>query len=494
MPYKPIDENKIPQTEQYIGWIRGYTRLPHRRTGSEEGRQAAEYTKDVFERLGLHDVRIEETDAFICENDQYRLTVEGQSIDCFPVNGTYRLGEFGTFAVGDAGVDAEFIYLGCGDETDFEGVDVKGKIVVCDCPWKDSYEEDYVAWCKGSVFRYDPHQDERVVSGRKKDSYSPLKWPYNYCRALQAGAAGFVGILNDYIADGIFYNEDYTEEINGFGVEKATLPALWVGSNEEKRLKEIVAKGGNEDKTSARGDFILQKTYRPCRAKNVIGILPGKSDETILVHSHLDAVFTGAVQDASGMSEVIGLASYFSQIPEEERGCTLMFAGFDGHYTDYEGHQDFVRRRKADGTNIILDAVIEHIAKEVVLDENNEPVETGEAELRMMYVSEKGDLWDITKEALIRGDITRTIMMAARINDSGNNGNYQFEQDEVISDAFYNAQAGVPVVSILSPPIYLFHPMDTIEMVDADSLRPIGKMYAEIISRVMGTGKSLKEN
>ena len=240
-----IYENYIPQTEQYLDWIRGYTRLPHRRTGSPEGQQGVEYTKSVFENLGLEDVRIEEADAFLCENDEYKLKVGEEDIGCFPVNGTYRLEEFGTFATGEAGLNKEFVYLRCGDEADFEGVDVAGKIVVCDCPWPDSYEEDYVAWCKGNVFRFDPDSESRKVLGKKKDSYSPLKWPYNYCRALQAGAAGFVGILSDYISDGIFYNEDYTEEIQGFGVDKATLPAVWVGSRDAQRLKARIEAGGH---------------------------------------------------------------------------------------------------------------------------------------------------------------------------------------------------------------------------------------------------------
>ena len=487
MTINRIDLNKIPETDQYIKWIEGYTNLPHRRTGSEEGLKSAEYTKNVFEELGLQNVRIETSDAFMYENDEYRLNVEGEEINCFPVNGTFRNEEFGTFTVGDAGLNKDIVYLGCGDEEDFANVDVTGKIVVCDCPWPDSYEEDYVAWCKGNVFRYDPDAAQRVLKGRKKDSYSPLKWPYNYCRAQMAGAAGFVGILTDYIADGIFYNEDYTEEMVGFGVDNPSLAALWVGSREGKKLRGLIAS------ENVKADFVLTKTYSPCTAKNIVGVLPGKSKETILVHSHHDAVFTGAVQDATGMAEVIGLASYFAQIPYEERELTLMFAGLDGHYTDYEGQRDFIERRKADGTEIILDAAIEHIGKEIVLGDDNDPVETGEAELRMCYVSDKGDLWQITKDALVRNDIKRTIMMAAHVNESGTEGEYKFEQDEVISDAFYNAQAGIPVVSILSPPLYLFHPMDTIDMVATEWLKPIGVMYTEIIAEVMKTGKSFKK-
>lgn len=475
-----IDASLIPQTEQYMEWICDFTKLPHRLTGTEEGKKSAETLKYHFERIGLSDVRIEETPSFYYENDEYELRVDGENIACYPINGTFRQEEFGTFEVGAKGINSEIIYLGDGDEQDFENVDVKGKVVVCNCPWFESNEATYEEqWCKGKGYKYDPDAESRNIRGNKYDSYSPNKWPYNYCRAMKAGAIGFVGILNNYFEDGIFYNEDYTEEILNQGFSAASLAGLWIGKTAANKLMKHIANGSNVC------NFILKKTYKPSTAKNVIGVLPGQSDDTILVHSHHDAVFSGAVQDASGISEVIGLAEYFSQIPIECREKTLMFLGTDGHYTDYEGHRDFVKRRSEDGTNIIMSMVIEHIGKEVAIDEDNKPIIYDEPELRMMYITQKTGLWDIVKNAVLRNELKRIILMPARVNEGNADGNYEFMQDEIISDAYYNAQAGIPVVSILSPPMYLFHPMDTPEMVASQELRPIARTYAEIIDEIM---------
>lgn len=472
----------IPNTKQYMDWIRDFTRLPHRRTGTEEGRLSAEILKGHFERIGLGDIRIEEAPAFYYENEDYGLKIGDKEFACYPINGTFRQAEFGTFEVGEAGLDCEIIYLHDGDEADFDKVDVKGKVVVCHCPWFENNEKVYEEqWGKGKGYKYDPKASERKTPGEKFDSYSPNKWPYNYCRAMKGGAIGFIGILDNYFEDGIFYNEDYTEEINSQGYENASLAGVWMGTSAAAELLDVL----KENQGPMKCDFRLKKTYKEGTAKNVIGVLPGQSDEVILVHSHHDAVFAGAVQDASGISEVIGLAEYFSQIPLENREKTLMFLGTDGHYTDYEGHRDFIKRRKEEGTDIIVDMVIEHIAKEVTLDEKNKPIVLDQPEIRMMYVSKKGDLWETVKAAIIRNNIDRIIIMPAVINEGGNSGQYEFEQDEVVSDAFYNAQAGVPVVSILSPPMYLFHPMDTPEMVSTEGLRPIAIAYAEIIDEIM---------
>jgi len=483
-----IDLKNIPSREEYLEWIEGFTSLPHRRTGTEEGWESAKYLERTFNQLGLSEVRIEEAPANIRRYEDYALNIHGTPINCFPINGTFHEHENGIFELGIRGENKNIIYLGNGDESDFQGINVKDKLVVCDCPWYESNEEIYEKeWCKSGAYKYDPNGSNRKQLGKKSDSYSPYKWPYNYSRAMAGGAAGFIGILVDYIDDGIFYNEDYTEEVRAHGFEALKTAGLWVGKSEGDKIKKILS--GSKQPVIA--DMQLKAIFEKGKARNVIGVLPGKSNDVILVHSHHDAVFSGAVQDASGMSEVIGLAKYFSSIPEDKRDKTIMFAGFDGHYSDYEGHRDFLERRKAEGINIILDVVIEHIGKEIVLGAHNEPIETGEAELRIMYVSDNSALWSLAKSAIERNNIERTILIPTKSASGKHNDKYEFRQDEVISDAFYSAEAGIPVVSILSPPMYLFHPMDRIDMVADKWLRPIGIAFAEIISGVLGISEDL---
>lgn len=481
-----IDLTQFPEKEEYLDWIKGFTQFPHRRTGTMEGLKSAQYVKETFEKLGLSEVKIEEEPSFLYQTEEYGLTVKGIEMPCFYINGTLREADEGTFEMGETGLGKEIVYLSEGRESDFEGIDVKDKIVMCDCPWLDSNEETYASnWCKNGAFTYDPQNLSAKKLGRKKDSYSPYMWPYNYCRAIKGGAAGFIGILTDYIDDGIFYNEDYTEEIQSNGVTYPELGGLWVGNSVGRKIKEMI----NSSDEPVIADMKLKNTYKQGIARNIVGILPGSSSEIILVHSHHDAVFSGAVQDASGMSEVFGLAKYYSQMSIEQRAKTLMFAALDSHYTDYSGHQGFIKRRRLNGDKIILDVVTEHISKEIVIGKDNEVIETGEVEIRLLYVTNVGKLWDITKDAIIRNHIERTIMFPVQeFNPAEKKEKYEFQQDEVISDGYYSQQAGIPVISILSPPMYLFHPMDTIEMVALDQLRPIGITFAEIINGVSKLG------
>jgi Zn-dependent M28 family amino/carboxypeptidase len=73
------------------------------------------------------------------------------------------------------------------------------------------------------------------------------------------------------------------------------------------------------------------KTY------NVWGVLPGATDEKILVIAHRDGYFEAAGDNASGMATMVGLAEYFAKIPRTERRRTIEFIGTTGHHGTAQG-------------------------------------------------------------------------------------------------------------------------------------------------------------
>lgn len=468
----------FPEGKEIFQWIKGLCQFPHRRTGSKEGRLAADYVKRQFEEIGLEQVTIESVPSAVFEASDCSLMVRNIDIPCFMLNGTLHPEEFGEFEAGPLCQDTEIVYLGEGREADFQDVNVQGKIVLCDCPWFEMDEDAYrINWCETEGILYDPDHEKRTKL-KKYDSYSPNSWPYNYIMAQKKGAAGFVGVLNNYFRDGINWSEDYSEIAQSQGCESFSIPGLWIGTDAFQKLKPLLNDGW------APASMRMKTVYKKGFAQNVSGTLPGLTDEIILVHSHHDAVFTGAVQDASGMSEVLALAKYFAKLPIERRGKTLVFAGFDGHYTDYAGHKDFIASRLERGDNIILDCVIEHIGKEVGLGADNSPVARDMPEIRLIYTTDVADRVRMVSDAVKRNDIKRSVILpVSPYVDKG--GTYEFQQDEVISDAYYSHINGIPVISMLSPQMYLFHPMDTPEMVPQEELRPIGIMFAELIHKTL---------
>lgn len=465
-----VDLDLFPTTDRIHGWIYDLASLGHRRTGTPQGRQSAEYIARVLRDAGLEEVFIETAPTPCPVVHSTGLVLGGMKYDAFWANGTGRVGELGRFTHA-LSADTPIVHLGAGWEEDFDGVDVAGKIVVCDIEFLPATTEAVLARNE-RIEAYDPDGSLQDPVN-KYDIYSPNNWPYNYFYAQQRGAAGFVGSLRDYM-DSAYYNEDYTENGIALGVDGMKIPALWVSRGDGDRIvREIAA----TERAIASLDLDVEYTLED--ALNVRGILRGESDDIILVHSHHDAVFAGAVQDGSGVAEVLALAEYFSRIPVDQRPKTMMFALTDTHFTDYIGHEAFIDARARADDRIVLDLCIEHIGKEVVLSDEGNAVETGLSEPRMVYVSDESGLLPDVKRSFARHGLGRTFF-APVASASHAEGPYEFRADEVVSDAYYFAEAGIPVVSVVAGQMYLFHPSDTIDRIAVEDLRPMGLAFAEI--------------
>ena len=470
---KTINSRLFPKKEEIYSWICDLTQWGHRKTGTPEGRKSAEYIAEKFREFGMQDVEIEKVPSMCMFCSDYSLEIDGKKYETFFANATNRQAESGEFRFGYDGKEQEFVFLGEGLAEDFKDIDVEGKIVVCSIRFQDNNKNSIAGWFKES-YVYDPENLMKQSKGVKPDIYSPNNWPGNYFTALKKGAAGFVGILEDYMDDPYWYCEDYTEIGEVQGIMRMSIPALWVSRSSGRKIKAAFS-----DRNTVGGHMQITSLYEYRDALNVKGVLPGMSDDIILVHSHHDAVFDGAVQDASGISEMLAVGKYFSQLDKSQRPKTMMFAATDTHYTDYMGHQGFIKKRKEQGDNIILDLVIEHIGKEVVLDENGEMIETGEVESRLVYVTKETGLYDFVIKTFEKYDLEKTTFAAVDLIVP-NDDEYVFRQDEVISDAYYFSEAGIPVISTVAGEIYLFHPSDTTERIPQDQLEPVCKAYVEI--------------
>lgn len=471
-----INKEHFPEKEEIFSWIQDLGQWGHRKTGTAEGRKSAEYVAGKMKEFGLEDVRIETVPSMCMIVDDYSLTIDGKKLETFYINGTNRCGEKGRSDFGADGEEHEFIYVGEGRLEDFEEYDVEGKIVVASIVFPDYHPMDCAAWFENKVI-YDP---EELMKGekRKADIYTPSTWPNNYFLAQIHGAKGFVGILETYMDDPYFYNEDYTENGQAMGCEFMSLPGLWISRSDGADLKKRFGEEG-----CLKGSMRVNTLYEERDGLNVSGRLPGRSEDMILVHSHHDAVFEGAVQDASGISEMLALAKYFSQIPQEQREKTLMFAALDTHYTGYDANIGFVRRRAEEHDNVLLDIAIEHVGKEAVFDENYNLFETGEVETRIIYVSEP-KLYDFVVETVKSYDLQKSIIALVPVGE-GLDREYVFHQDEVISDAYYWNESGVPVVSHVCGQQYLFHISDRPDRIPLEELEPVGLAFAEITARAM---------
>ncbi|WP_322075667.1 zinc-binding metallopeptidase family protein, partial [Burkholderia cenocepacia] len=285
----PSGRAGMPSNQEIFGYIKDITDFGPRRTGSEASVKASDYVAGSFKEFGLQRVTIETGDTYQWEARKWGLEVAGVTIPSFYMRHSFHPGKVAEFSTGPDGLNAQFVYVG--NRKDLQGIDVQGKIVVADV---ELTEKSMGTYMTASTSVYDPNST--IAANEKRiDPFTPNNYPFNFASAMEGGAVGFIGILVNYFDSNKFYNEDLHYYINDDTV--LSLPGLWVSRRDGETLKTILAQN-----PGTTGKLVLDGDVRKVQYRTVIGHLPGQSDETLMVQSHHDSGFMGAVEDASGVS------------------------------------------------------------------------------------------------------------------------------------------------------------------------------------------------
>jgi len=456
--YGPMAK-KLPSNGEIFSWIKDLWEMGHpsdigfRQAGTPADHEAACYILEKFEEFGLQDTRIEPVVGWTLWTPEYwSLTIKvGDEEEAIPCS--YR--PYTAFTDPE-GTTAEMVYVGLG-MSDANFSDAEGKIVVVDliAPGLDN---DLLM--RFSPYWYDP---ENTLPGKK----ATQNWPVtnlvpSYDLAIKHGAAGYIGILN-FLTDGM--NEYYSP----YAGILTSLTGLYVSRDVGSHLKSLLATGTVE------ATMVLTGTTEPGLTYNVVGVLPGQTDEIILVTSHHDG---WAANDGSGVSVVMALANYFAQLPQNSRQRTLMFLAAGGHFLGDIPTKSFIAQHLDLLPKIVIDINIEMIAKEYK-EIGGEFVETGLVSPRGLFISGPPfgvdlKLLSFAKEAIPKYELDRTTVLPA----SGPLG------PAPPGVAAWWFLAGKPIMHFIAAPAHQFTPEDTPDKVDVNQLRPVTAAFADIIMNI----------
>jgi len=108
------------------------------------------------------------------------------------------------------------------------------------------------------------------------------------------------------------------------------------------------------------------KNGEEMNGKNVIGYIPGKLKEALVISAHYDhlgvidgEIFNGADDNASGVAGLLHIAAYFSK---NKPNFTLIFAAFDAEEQGLKGAKYFVDNAPLDLSSIKLNVNMDMIA------------------------------------------------------------------------------------------------------------------------------------
>ena len=266
-----------------------------------------------------------------------------------------------------SGIVAPLHFVGMGSKLDLAGV--AGKIALIEMPpAPDMSGQEVRGELLGTYPANLPHRNVR----------SGVIGVYRYTPDLKAlekaGAAAVIYIWNN-ISDG-----NAEDQALPFASPSSSVPALWVNPSTGRRLKTAAASGA-----SVR--FTLDAVTHPdTPTDNLWAVLPGKTDEVIIVNTHTDGC--NACEENGGLG-VVALAKYFAKIPQSQRNRTLVFLMTTGHFGHgyVRGTQDWRNTNPDLMKRAVACVTIEHMAATEWVDHPsaNEYKPSGEYEWGLCY-------------------------------------------------------------------------------------------------------------
>jgi hypothetical protein len=451
----------LPTAERIFGWIEKLVSFGYRRTGTPAGYKASAFVKCQFEALGLQNVHYILADSWRWSVDRASLHFDGQPVDAFPMAHSFITPDESVyFSTGPDGLNAELVDIGLGVVPG----NLEGKIAVFDL----KFLTPPALFALATEFIWDPTLSILEPSFFVANPYqSTLANVAN--AAMDAGAVGFIGVLADYFDSNKYYNEHY-------GSTKIKIPGMWVTRKEGERLRAMM-----QSAPGAKAKLVMEGSNRRAMSRSVVGFLPGASTDTIMVQSHHDSVWDGAVEDASGTASVLAQAQYFASQPAESRTKTMMFVTFDSHFTGYQGHGEFFNQYIFNPDNpykIVANVTLEHIAKQGVKGADGRLEITDQTELRGIFDTLGPTLKAVLIGAVIKNDLRRTAIL---------NAHPLCLTIGIPADSNGFCLKGVPMATLISGPNYLYDAADTLDKVPQDQLVPVAKTFIEVIDAIDAT-------
>jgi hypothetical protein len=370
----------------------------------------------------------------------YTLSAQGPNAPMRSLHATSAYPNSGK--TGAAGVTGALVDLGRTTPNEVGGSnpiaitkDIRGKIVLIQAPVHGfPFGANFKIW---GAYESNVTLPDRIKEAIWANRATPVLDPFK-----EAGAAGVI-LAWEGVSD-----ENAEGQYAPFGKKFADVPALWVGEKTGEELRRLAAAGGQATIT-------LEATITPgAPTDTVYGVLPGASDEIILVHTHSDG--PNAVEENAPIG-VVALAKYLASLPKGTLKRTYLFTMTTGHMAFsptarswrafVDTHPDLVKR-------CVGALTLEHLGARMWIDRDGTYVPSGENQTTMVITQSK-TLADLALRSCT-GTIDDRVIAVNPYQHR-----YTGESGGVI-------EAGIPTIGIMPVPSYLLKdtPGASIEKID----------------------------
>jgi hypothetical protein len=304
----------------------GNGQLWGRITGFPSSRKTINWAADQFRKAGIKDVRIQpmtqEPQARLWLPTEWALEVVGD--EAFGP-GTSDVVLESAMPVGSdipgGTLTAPLVFVGSANAAVVRHLDVRGKIAV-----------QLVVPQAHMVF------DRAAVSPRSQD-------------LIKRGAVAVVTLLRHP-------GNEHARDLGGCGG-----PCFNVGGRDGYFLERVLDRAAVAGREVRARLTLKSETHTGLTAENAVAVIPGRSDEVIVLDAHADAWFDGAGDNGDGLAVLIALARLFAR-PEHRPDRTLALVASAGHHTPgLNGPRAFVAANPDLAARAVLVVNIEHVAQ-----------------------------------------------------------------------------------------------------------------------------------
>ncbi|WP_405904083.1 hypothetical protein OG696_35830 [Streptomyces sp. NBC_00656] len=284
-------------------------------------------------------------------------------------------------------------------------------------------------------------------------------------RFAQAGAAGLVLVV-DLPAEAL--HEGY---LLYDGVHRG-LPAVFVSREQGEHLRAAAARGQV-------ATLVLEAHAEHVETSNVLGLIPGASDELVVLHSHTDG--TNGLED-NGPEAILAMAQYLARVPRQElpRGVLILLT--TGHFATHTawGLEDFLDRHRDDLVPKIAAALcLEHLGALPWSLDRQEGVPASEYEFGCVFASPHQAVIDTVRRGLDRAGVTESRVLRPFVPDTtGRSPDGTTWPGD--GSAFWH-NAGLPSANFITGPGYLLNAEPVIDLIDVAAMRRQAIAFTETV-------------
>ncbi len=268
-----------------------------------------------------------------------------------------------------------------------------------------------------------------------------------------AGAIGCIGVIDLPVAGahGSYYPYDGTIR---------HVPGVFVDASVGAHLRALAT-------AAATVRLTLTASIEPFVSRNVLGLIPGASDELVLLNSHTDG--PNAVED-NGPNTIVAISQYLCRLPRESLPRSIMVSYTTGHFHGGIGQVTFAREHlETTLPRTACAMTLEHLGSlEWNEDARGEMALTGEPELGVIFVPENRAMVDASLSALERAQAGPALVLRPYVSAPGSPNGYGWpgEGTQLWSDGH------VMTMNYITGPTYLLNwGIPTLKKCNIDRMR-----------------------